>query len=383
VRLLIISNMAHFRRGPTIVGWGPAVLEIDALASKFSSVRHIACLHEGEPPPSMLPYGSSNVTVVPVPPAGGASVWAKLGVVRETPAYLRAIWTELREADAVHVRGPANVAIFGVLALAARRRPTVRWVKYAGDWNRRNGEPASYALQRWALRHRLHHGAVTVNGTPTGPRAHIYALLNPCLWEQEVVAARAHASSRTLTQPIRLIFVGRVEEAKGAHKLAPILGELRRADRAFCLDIVGDGPERARVDRDFGLAGLRAAVCWHGWLPRPAISALYREAHVQLLPSATEGWPKVLSEGMAYGVVPVASAVGSIPEVLNRLKSGRALDSSGEGAFADAIASYVDNPETWRSESTAALLAASQFTYETYVEGIAAMIRREFGVDLV
>jgi glycosyltransferase involved in cell wall biosynthesis len=86
---------------------------------------------------------------------------------------------------------------------------------------------------------------------------------------------------------------------------------------------------------------------------------------------------------MAYGVVPVASAVGSIPEVLNRLKSGRALDSSGEGAFADAIASYVENPETWRSESTAALLAASQFTYETYVEGIAAMIRREFGVDLV
>ncbi|MGH2361383.1 MAG: hypothetical protein ACRDGM_12690, partial [bacterium] len=106
MKLLIISNMAHYRLDGRIVGWGPAVQEIDQLATIFDEVRHVACLHEGEAPPTALPYVSGRVCVVGVPPSGGESFLSKFSVLWMSPRYAYVIWREIADADCIHVRCP-------------------------------------------------------------------------------------------------------------------------------------------------------------------------------------------------------------------------------------------------------------------------------------
>ena len=49
---------------------------------------------------------------------------------------------------------------------------------------------------------------------------------------------------------------------------------------------------------------------------KESIDHVYENAHVLVLTSESEGFPKVISEAMAFGCVPIVTAVGAIPEVL-------------------------------------------------------------------
>lgn len=375
MRLVIISNMAHYRRADgAIVGHGATARELDALATLFDEVRHVACLHDEPAPASALPYAAANLTLVPVPPAGGDDLAAKLDIVRRTPRYVETIVRELRGADAVHVRAPANISLYAIALLTARRGPRRRWIKYAGNWRPDGAEPASYRLQRAWLARALHRAQVTINGAYPDQPAHVHSFANPCLTDGELARGRAAAAGKQLTAPIRLAFVGHLGAAKHPEVAVAALAELRRAGVDARLDVAGDGAELAALTAQVAQAGLGAVVTFHGALPRPALAALYDAAHFVVLPSRTEGWPKVLGEGMASGAVPIATAVGSIPAVLGELATGCAVAAPTAPAFVAAIRGYLADPARWRRESVAAAAAAERFSYRHYLRAVAALL---------
>jgi glycosyltransferase involved in cell wall biosynthesis len=97
---------------------------------------------------------------------------------------------------------------------------------------------------------------------------------------------------------------------------------------------------------------------------------------VTLLPSDfSEGWPKVLSEGMAYGAVPIAGAVSSIPQVLADTGAGLALPPLDIGAYVEAIDALLQDPARWEEMSRKSLEAAHAFTYEVYMRRLFDMLR--------
>ena len=63
------------------MGWGATVREIDHLATLFDEIVHLAPLYSGSPPGSALSYEATNVRVRPVTPAGGTSIFSKVGVL--------------------------------------------------------------------------------------------------------------------------------------------------------------------------------------------------------------------------------------------------------------------------------------------------------------
>lgn len=374
MRLVIISDMAHYSSDTGIVGWGPTVQEIDHLAKVFDSVDHVACLHPGPPPHSALPYRSANVRVISVPPSGGQGIAAKLGILRRFPYYAKTIVSALREADVVHVRAPAHISFLAVLLLRLRSKPPRRWFKYAGNWRPDGPEPFSYRLQRWWLAKGWHRGLVTVNGSWPEQPPHVITFFNPCLTEAELQAGSEAAAAKALEPPVHLLFVGRVDEAKGAGRLIEIGRRLMELGVDYTLDLVGDGPNRAVFESTARAAGIEHRIRFHGWLPRTSLERFYRQAHFLLLPSKTEGWPKVLSEGMAYGVVPVASHVGAIPQALAQFGIGRCLPAHDVAGFSQAIAAYCSAPERWHHESQAAVRAAQNFSYANYLAAVRSLL---------
>ncbi len=375
MRLLIISNMRHYVDDGKVMGWGPTAKEIDYLASLFTEVVHIGCLHTGPPPRSMVAYEAPNIRLIPVPPAGGSTLRDKLDIVRLVPLYLRAILREVPRADVVHVRCPANISLLALLALSCLRRPTRRWVKYAGNWRPAGREAVSYTLQRWYLQRGLHRGVVTVNGEWPDQPKHVHSFLNPCVTQRELADAERETTLKQLSSPIELIFVGRVEEPKGAGRAVEVLAELRRQGCAARLHLVGEGPGRQEFEQLAHELGVQDAVVFHGPLPRPEISELYARCHVILLPSrCSEGWPKVLSEAMAYGAVPIAGAVSSIPQYLERFGVGAVCPPQDIGAYVEAVRRYAADPAGWKAQSRLAAQQAAAFTYERYLERVTSIL---------
>jgi glycosyltransferase involved in cell wall biosynthesis len=358
-----------------MVGWGPTVREIDHLSLLFSEVVHIAPLHDGLPPDSCFPYRSGNVRVRTVSPSGGNQPADKLRILALVPAYTRAMFEELSRADVVHVRCPANISLIGIVLLALTARPSLRWVKYAGNWRPGGKEALSYTLQRWLLNKGLHRGVVTVNGRWSAQPQHVKSFYNPCLTDEELTEASLSALNKQLAIPIRLLFVGRLEHEKGVARALHILALLEKYGLDARLDLIGDGPDRRDFEHLALELDIRNRVEFHGWLPRTSLDPLYRHAHMMLFPSSSsEGWPKVLSEAMAYGVVPVASNVSSIPQYLQRFRTGWALPPDDLQGFVETIIRYSAHPDAWRIESQHAVRAAPLFGYKNYLRAVCELL---------
>ncbi len=374
MRLLIISNMPHYQRDGQVVGWGPTVREINHLAQLFDSIGHIGCLHEGTAPPNALPYSTNRLRFIPLPPAGGTSLPEKLAILAHFLRYARTILRELPGCDVVHVRCPANICLLAIVMLAFCRKPKRRWIKFATNWNPSRNEAWSSTFQRWWLRRGWARAWVTVNGEYSGQPAHVRPFLNPCLDDAELTQARLLTARKPALNPLRLLFVGTLDPNKGVLRALEIVRLVRAHGADVRFEVVGNGVERLALEREIAEWGMAEAVTLHGWLPRTALGEIYARNHLILLTSESEGWPKVLSEAMAYGVVPVASAISCIPDYLTKFHVGRAVPWSDLPAFAQAALAYARAPGTWQTESSRAMAAAGQFSYSNYLNQVRELL---------
>jgi glycosyltransferase involved in cell wall biosynthesis len=268
----------------------------------------------------------------------------------------------------LHVRCPANLSGLALSVLRARRDRRPLWVKYAGNWRPDGPEPWSYRTQRAWLRKGWGTVAVTVNGAGDDP-PHVRAFDNPSLSEEDLIRGAA----ATKAEPIRLAFVGRLVADKGpvtAVEIAARLGGLP-------LDVVGDGPERTAVEQRADELGVDVNV--HGWLDTDGVRRVLAQDHVLLLPSRTEGWPKVLSEAMAYGVVPVAPPLPGVVPVFEETGAGVLATDRTADAFVAALAPVLQDLTERRR---AGIAAAGRFTFAAYLDAVRQLFADRWGIEL-
>lgn len=379
MRLLVIGHTAHYLRDGQLVGWGPTVKEINWLARAFDSVTHVACFHPGPAPESALPYDTDRVRFVATPPSGGLTLRDKLRVILCAPQYLTAIRKSLPEADVIQVRCPGSIALYAIVVLRWVPRKQRR-IKYAGNWGETGRMPISFVFQRWWLRKGFSRGPVTINGRWPDQPDHVFSFDNPSLSLQDIRDARSLGIDKQLGKPIRFVFAGRTEKAKGLGVALEILKGLLPHFQDVYLDVLGDSPERTGFERVSAGLGLTQKVRFHGWVPHNRVRDFLVQAHFILLPSAaSEGWPKVLSEAMSYGAVPIASNVSAIPQILEETGAGVALPPTDIAGFVRAIVEMVEDPVKWKKMSRAGMDAAPRFTYERYLIALDGMFTSFYG----
>ncbi|HEU0299237.1 MAG TPA: glycosyltransferase, partial [Longimicrobium sp.] len=84
--------------------------------------------------------------------------------------------------------------------------------------------------------------------------------------------------------PFELLFVGRLVERKGVHLLLDALAALP-AERRVVLRVVGDGPERPRLQARAERLGLMDRVVFHGFVPREELEARMEGCDCFVLPA--------------------------------------------------------------------------------------------------
>lgn len=110
-----------------------------------------------------------------------------------------------------------------------------------------------------------------------------------------------------------LIHVSNFRPVKRALKAIEAFADVNRI-RPSCLLMVGDGPDRAACEARARELGLRDRVRFLG--AQANVENLLPVADVLLLPSEYESFGLAALEGMASGVVPVATDAGGLPEVI-------------------------------------------------------------------
>jgi glycosyltransferase involved in cell wall biosynthesis len=138
--------------------------------------------------------------------------------------------------------------------------------------------------------------------------------------------------------PLRLLSVGRLAPAKGQLLLVQACARLHRDGLPFELTVVGDGPDRARLQREVGRMGLAGRVRFTGALNQAEVQAELARADAFVLPSLAEGIPVVLMEAMASGLPCVTTPVNGIPELIQHDRTGLLAAPGDPQALAEQLA---------------------------------------------
>jgi phenylacetate-CoA ligase len=175
--------------------------------------------------------------------------------------------------------------------------------------------------------------------------------------------------------PGRILFVGRLEAAKGVDDLLEAIARLAPRYSALQLVLAGSGDVAACTARARQL-GIADRVLLPGWIDSAQRADALRRAAIFCLPSHAEGLPLALLEAMAAGKPVVASAVGAIPEALAP-NAGVLVPPRDVDALAAALARLLDNPPAAAAMGTRArAVVAARYDSATVGARLAALYRQ-------
>lgn len=143
-----------------------------------------------------------------------------------------------------------------------------------------------------------------------------------------------------------VLMVGHLVELKGHALVIDALPKLLAEFPSLQLLIVGEGPERARLEARIRRLGLSEQVRMPGAVANESLSTWYSAADLLVLASSREGWPNVLLEAMACGTPVVSTRCGGAPEVVASADAGCLVEERNPDALARAIATQLRSRAT-------------------------------------
>jgi glycosyltransferase involved in cell wall biosynthesis len=140
-----------------------------------------------------------------------------------------------------------------------------------------------------------------------------------------------------------MTYVGRIVEQKGVswlvEQMPPILAKLPEYD----LLLVGDGPQRAMLERVVGSLGLTERVHFAGF--RRDVPEILAASDLYVHTSRWEGMPNAILEAMASGKAVVATDVEGVGEALGPGAIEQTVRPNDAEAFVGKVLALVSDPQ--------------------------------------
>lgn len=151
---------------------------------------------------------------------------------------------------------------------------------------------------------------------------------------------------RQLGVPAERFLVGWIGRMTGVKRTDDVLLAVERlrgrgVDAGLCL--IGDGPDRDRVERRAHELGIARHCLYLGY--QEDVAAWYAAMDAFLLPSANEGTPVSAIEALASGTPVVANRVGGVPDVVSEGVDGFLVEPGDVEGAADRLAELASDPE--------------------------------------
>ncbi|NUR62063.1 MAG: glycosyltransferase family 4 protein [Catenulispora sp.] len=339
-----------------------------------------------------------------LPPVAGGPVGKLAGFVWHRRAYrgVRRIMREFRP-DCVHLHtvGGFSPAVFPATRGAVR----ILTIHGPEDWTRK--------LLRWQVADNA--GRITLGALPRYLHLRLfmrpaYLLLGlrridgfaaPSRFVAELIRADAgrvpirvipHAVDRAFAPAPgstpemahdvwQVAFVGRLSPLKGADVLLAAFGILARTQPKARLVLVGDGPDRARLEAAAADLVAAGTVEFRGWLTPPEVAECLRGCALLAVPSTTpEIFGLTALEALELGRPLVASRIGALPELVGA-DNGVLVPPGDAAALAEALAGLIGDAERLARLGEGSARRAAQFDLDRCLDEYESWYRAALEAD--
>lgn len=318
----IITNVNHYYEQNEYFAYVPYVREMNIWLKHVDKVIVVAPNDKKEKTSIDIAYQHEAITFRKVNEFDIKSVKSLLKTLLNLPILLIVIYKAMKQADHIHLRCPGNMGLLGCMVqiLFPKKQKTA---KYAGNWDPKAKQPLSYKLQKWILSNTFltKNMQVLVYGEWGNSSKNVKPFFTATYSENEKIPVQ----HRDLTSKIKFMFVGTLSSGKRPLYAIQLVESLKNANYNVELSVFGDGAEKDNLRNYINEKNIGSYIFLEGNKEQEEVKKVYQQSHFLILPSKSEGWPKVVAEAMFWGSVPIATKVSCVANMLDNEKRGLLL----------------------------------------------------------
>ena len=327
MRFAIITHVTHKFHDDQYFAYGPYVREMNVWGEFVDTIEIVGPSANQIPDPIDLAYQNPNVLLSEIPAVDLLGSRSIVMALLSFPIIAFRIFRAMAKADHIHLRCPGNIGLIGCLVqILFPSKP--KTAKYAGNWDPESPQPWSYRLQKWILGNTFltRNMKVLVYGEWPGSSKNIVPFFTATYRESD----KEKLSPRTFENGIRFLFAGSLASGKRPMYAVRLIENLKNSGYDVSLDFFGEGKLRDELERYISDKHLSEFIILKGNRPEQEIRKAYKQSHFLILPSKSEGWPKVVAEAMFWSAVPLCTPISCVSWMLGKGERGALLSLDPE-----------------------------------------------------
>lgn len=359
MKLAIFTIVKHSYKENMYYGYGPYVREMNLWNNYAKEIMVLGPKQKNNIIDAIdAPYSHKNLKFVSIPNFNILSFFGIIKAFFSVPIiFVKCIYV-MSQADHIHLRCPGNISLIACVAqvfFPFKKKST----KYAGNWDPNSNQPWSYRLQQSILRNTFltHNMKVLVYGEWPNETKNIIPFISATYNEDEIIRYRQKNYKNTL----HFVFAGALVVGKRPLLTIQIIEALNKRGVPCVLHMFGDGPLHSKVLDYVTQHDLQDVVFLYGNREKSEVKAALIDAHFNILPSKSEGWPKAVAEGMFFGCIPVTTSVSCVNWMLGEGSRGILIEPNLDEAVAQFIKMF--NTVDLDAMAKAALEWSQQYTF--------------------
>lgn len=409
MKFCIITHVEHLKIKDSYFGYAPYIREMNIWLKHVDEVIIVAPKVNIPINPIFESYTHKKINFVAVPNFNITSVKALLITIFKLPYLFFMICKTMRKADHIHLRCPGNMGLIGALVQIFFPKKT-KTAKYAGNWDPKSAQPWSYRLQKWILSNTFltKNMQVLVYGEWPNQTKNIKPFFTATYSESEIQNSEfriqnkwslpaqskttennfdsaqsdkkdnnslsLRAESRTNENQFKFLFIGTLSPGKQPLYAIQLVEELYKKGRKVTLELYGEGVLRKELELYIAQNKLEPIVTLKGNQSKESVLKAYQSSHFLILPSKSEGWPKVVAEAMFWGCVPIASPVSCVSYMMGNGSRGVILQEE-LNQDVDQIEAVISKQEVYQKMASEGQTWSRQFTTDKFEAEIKKLLR--------
>lgn len=374
MKFLIVTHVVHKKVGESYFAYGPYVREMNLWFKHVEEVVILAPKVENQnPDPIDLAYIHPKIKFVEVPEFSLLDWPSRIKVAFSLPLIFLKTWYQMEKADHIHLRCPGNMGLVGTLVqifLPFKEKSA----KYAGNWDPKSEQPATYRLQKKILENEFltRNMKVLVYGNWSPKSRNLVSFFTASYLNSDKKKTEIRPFGSPVT--LKLIFVGNLHPAKNP-KISCAVADLLLSLGVDCqLNLYGEGVERTVLEHFIHRNNLHDKIRLHGNVNSETLKKAYSESHFLIFASESEGWPKVVAEAMFWGCLPVTTAVSCVPEMVGQGERGELVQKDAK-LIVKRIQALLADENLYRTKAQAAMDWSRTFTLEKFESEIQKVLQ--------
>ena len=372
--ICIITHVQHIKNKNHYYGYGPYIREMNIWLNHVDEVILVAPLIEDELNPIYEKYNHSNLHFYQVQEFTISSLSNIFKTLIRLPKVFFQVYKAMAQSDHIHLRCPGNIGLIGAIVqiLFPNKQKTA---KYAGNWDPKSKQPWSYRLQKWILSNTFltRNMQVLVYGEWEGTSKNIKSFFTATYSEEEMERLGV-VETRRLGEEIMFLFVGTLSKGKQPLYVIQLVEELYKRGKNVILELYGEGSLRKELELYITQNNLESIISLKGNHSRETVLKAYQSSHFLILPSKSEGWPKVVAEAMFWGCVPIASPVSCVSYMMGNGSRGVILQEE-LNQDVDQIEAVISKQEVYQKMASEGQTWSRQFTTDKFEAEIKKLLR--------